>query len=155
MEPMTTLVISSAVGGAAGQFVTEIAKNGVTWLTDLISAHSPAMQERAKKNTERFLDRLAKRVETLEKEIPGKEEIFEDALSHPSSALLISKALTGAAVTDSDVRHGLLSELIAQRLVSARKLQLFFTGPRLCPGYSRCHFGITCRCIRSMLLSSG
>lgn len=133
MEPITTLIISSAVGGAAGGFVKELASNGVTWLVDLVSAHSPEVQRQAKQNTERFLDRLANRVERLEKELPTeKERVFQDALSHPGSAMLISDAMRGAATTDSDDRHELLAELIAQRLSSGADDMIALAGQSAC-----------------------
>lgn len=133
MEPITTLIISSAVGGAAGGFVKELASNGVTWLVNLVSAHSPEVQRQAKQNTERFLDRLANRVERLEKELPTeKERVFHDALSHPSSAMLISDAMRGAATTDSEDRHELLAELIAQRLSSGADDMVALAGQSAC-----------------------
>jgi hypothetical protein len=55
MDPTTSLIISSAVGGAAGSFIKEISSNGVKWLIDLVTAQSPEMQAAAKKNMENFV----------------------------------------------------------------------------------------------------
>ena len=52
MDPITTLIISSAAGGAAGGFIKEITSNGVKWLLELVTAQSPEMQTAAKKNVE-------------------------------------------------------------------------------------------------------
>ena len=59
MEPITTLIISSATGGAAGSFIKELSSNGVKWLLELVTAQSPEMQTVAKKNMENFVSRLA------------------------------------------------------------------------------------------------
>ncbi len=117
MEPVTTtLVVTSIIGGAAGSFVKELSGNGMKWLIDLVSAQSPEMQQIAHKNVENFVNRLAARVEQLEKDIePEKKYIFEEALKHPSSALLIKTALNNSAITDDESKHQLLAELIAQR----------------------------------------
>lgn len=60
MDPFTTLVVSSAVGGAAGSFIKEISSNGVKWLIELVTAQSPEMQAAAKANMENFVTRLAR-----------------------------------------------------------------------------------------------
>lgn len=119
MDPITTLIVSSATGGAAGGFIKEISSKGVQWLIELVTAQSPEMQIAAKKNMENFVTRLAQRVENLEKELPAnKSKIFKDALNHPSSALLIKTAIVDSATTDVDEKHELLAELIAQRLTA-------------------------------------
>jgi len=90
MDPMTQLIVSSAIGGAAGSFIKEISSNGVKWLLELVTAQSPEMQAAAKKNMENFVTRLAERVERLEKEIPtDKSEIFKTSLKKPSGITVI------------------------------------------------------------------
>lgn len=119
MDPasFTTLVISSAVGGAAGSLVKELAGKGAQWLIEMVAAHSPAVQEKAKSNMENFLYRLAERVERLEHEIPPeKKGIIQEAMEHPNTAFLIGNAMKSSAITDADEHHALLAELIAQRL---------------------------------------
>jgi hypothetical protein len=49
MDPTTSLIVTAAVGGAAGRFIEQITSNGVQWLTALITAQSPEMQAMAKK----------------------------------------------------------------------------------------------------------
>lgn len=133
MDPFTSLVISSAVGGAAGSFIKELSSNGVKWLTELVTAQSSEMQMAAKTNMENFVTRLAKRVERLENEIPAnKTEIFKNSLNHPSSALLIKTAIVDSATTDSDEKHELLSELIAQRLTANADDLIALTGSAAC-----------------------
>jgi hypothetical protein len=133
MDPITTLVVSSAVGGAAGGFIKEISSNGVKWIIELVTAQSPEMQTAAKKNLENFVSHLAKRVERLEGEIPTeKAEIFKKALNHPSSALLIKTAMIDSATTDNDERHELLAELIAQRLTANADDMIALAGSAAC-----------------------
>lgn len=117
MELITNMVISNAISGAAGGFIAQLTTNGMMWLRELLTAQSPEMQAMARKNMENFVIRLAQRVERLEQEIPAdKTEIFENALNHPGSALLIKKAIIDSATTDNDEKHEILAELIAQRL---------------------------------------
>lgn len=133
MDPLTTLVVSSAVGGAAGSFIKEISSNGVKWLVELVNAQSPEMQATAKANLENFVTRLAQRVERLENEIPAdKSEIFKDSLNHPSCALLIKTAMIDAATTDNDEKHELLAELIAQRLTAEADDMIALAGAAAC-----------------------
>lgn len=133
MDPATTLIISSAVGGAAGSFIKEITSNGVKWLIELVTAQSPEMQATAKKNLENFVNHLAARVERLEREIPSeKTEIFKSALNHPGSALLIKTAMVDSATTDNDDRHELLAELIAQRLTANADDMIALAGSAAC-----------------------
>lgn len=133
-EPITaSLVITGIAGGAAGAFVKSLADNGVTWLVELVSAHSPAVQAKSRKNMENFLSRLSQRVERLEQEIDADQKIiFKEALEHPSCSFLLQKATTLAATTDSEERHTLLSELIAQRLTAGADDMIALTGAAAC-----------------------
>lgn len=133
MDLLTDVVIPAAISGAAGQFVTQISTNGIKWLRDLLTAQSPEMQEMARKNLENFVVRLAKRVERLEQEIPAdKSEIFENALNHPGSALLIKNAMIDSATTDNEDKHEILSELIAQRLSANADDMIALAGAAAC-----------------------
>ncbi|MBL7687126.1 MAG: hypothetical protein JNJ49_03755, partial [Bdellovibrionaceae bacterium] len=133
MEPMSALIISSAIGGAAGSFVKELSGSGIKWLVELVTAQSPEMQATAKKNMENFVTRLAARVERLEKEVPAEGSgVFQEALRHPSSALLIKTAMVDAAITDNDDKHELLSELIAQRLGAKADDMIALAGAAAC-----------------------
>lgn len=134
MDPVTTsLVVGSAVGGAAGSFIKELTSNGVKWLIELVTAQSPAMQAIAKSNMENFVTRLAQRVERLENDIPAeKAEIFKSALNHPSSALLIKAAIVDSATTDNEEKHELLAELIAQRLTANADDMIALAGAAAC-----------------------
>jgi len=126
-------LITPVVAGAAGAFVKELANKGVDWFIQLVSSHSPEVQAQAKKNLENFLVRLASRVEALEAEIPVTQRgIFEAALSHPSSSLLMQKAMVSAAITDNDDRHEILSELIAQRLTAGAEDMIALVGGASC-----------------------
>lgn len=130
---LTALVISSAVGGAAGGFIKELSSNGVKWLLGLVTAQSPEMQALARKNLESFVVRLAQRVERLEHELPAeKTQIFTEALNHPGSALLIKTAIVDAAITDNEERHEILAELISQRLTANADDMVALAGSASC-----------------------
>lgn len=133
MDPLSMLIVSSAIGGAAGGFVKELSGNGIKWLVELVTAQSPEMQAIAKQNMENFVTRLAARVERLEKEIPAEQAaIFQDALKHPASALLIKSAMVDAAITDNEDKHEMLTELIAQRLTAKADDMIALAGAAAC-----------------------
>jgi len=133
MDPTTSLIVTAAVGGAAGRFIEQITSNGVQWLLALVTAQSPEMQAMAKKNMENFVTRLAERVERLEREIPAdKSEIFKNSLNHPGSALLIKNAIVDSATTDNEDKHELLAELIAQRLAANADDMIALAGAAAC-----------------------
>ncbi len=133
MDPVTTLIVTSAVSGAAGSFIKELTSSGAKWLIDLVTAQSPEMQATAKKNIENFVTRLAQRVERLESEIPtDSAEKFKNSLNHPSSALLIKTALVDAATTDNEEKHEILAELIAQRLTANADDMIALAGSAAC-----------------------
>jgi len=126
-------LLAPMIAGAAGAFVKTLADKGVAWLIELVGAHSPAVQEQAQRNAQNFLVRLAKRVEILEAELPAAQRtVFEQALGHPSTSLLMQKAFVSAAATENDDRHELLSELIAQRLTAEADDMIALAGSAAC-----------------------
>ncbi len=114
MEQMVPIV----VGGAAGACISTYAVRAGDWLIERYRSHSPKVQAEAQKNAQNYLDRLAQRVERLEQEYPSAKDLIDEALDHPSTALLMQKALISAAATDNETRQTLLTELIAQRLTA-------------------------------------
>lgn len=130
---LLTVVVSGAAGGIAGAFAKEVAQKGTDWLIQLVAAHSPAVQRKAQENAQRFIQRLAKRVERLEADLPtGEEYRIGQALDEPSTSLLIQKSLISAAVTDNDDRHQILTELIAQRLAANADDMISLVGAAAC-----------------------
>ena len=128
-----TLLVSSAVSGAAGSLVTLLATKGVDWLIDLVATHSPAVKAKSQENMQNFLYRLAERVVRLEHEMPvGADSIFENAMEHPGTAFLISSAMKHSAITDCDEHHALLTEIIAQRLGAGANDMVTLAGTAAC-----------------------
>lgn len=126
-------LVPVVIAGAAGAFVKELATQGVEWLTQLVGSHSHAVQEQVQRNARNFIVRLAERVQRLEEEFPtDQREIFDAALGHPGSSLLIQKALISASITDRDERHSILSELIAQRLAAEAEDMVALAGGAAC-----------------------
>ena len=126
-------LVTPFLAGAAGALVKQLADKGIEWLIQLVGSHSPAVQAQAQTNLQNFLYRLARRVEQLEAELPKEQRgVFEDALSHPSSSLLMQKAIISAAATENDDRHTILSELIAQRLTAGADDMIALVGAASC-----------------------
>ena len=126
-------IITPVLAGAAGSLIVKLTDKSVDWLIQLVAHHSPAVQEKAEKNLQNFVNRLAKRVEQLEADLPiDQRGVFEDALNHPSSSLLMQKAMVSAATTENDDRHTILSELIAQRLTAGADDMVALVGGASC-----------------------
>ncbi|MBI2792329.1 MAG: hypothetical protein HYX61_10240 [Gammaproteobacteria bacterium] len=137
MESIANLVVSSLAGGAAGGFVQILSEKGFKWLVELTTAQSPEMLAIANQNMENFVNRLAQRVERLEKEVPViQSEVFQDSLIHPSSALLIKNAFVSAAITNNDEKHAILAELIVQRLTAGADDMIALAGAAACSAVS-------------------
>ena len=120
-------------GAAAGAFVGKLTENGIEWLIQLVGSHSKEVQKQVQKNMQNFLVRLAKRVEILESELPTAEkDIFDKALNHPGTSLLIQKSFVSASTTDNDDRHEILSELIVQRLTAEADDMIALIGSAAC-----------------------
>ena len=91
------------------------------------------MREHAEQNAQRFIKRLAERVDRLEAVLPDNtNEVFHEALAHPSTSLLIQKAILTASVSDIDERHEILSELIRQRLTANADDMVALAGSHAC-----------------------
>jgi hypothetical protein len=133
MDQATTLVISSAIAGAAGSFIKTLAEKGVEWLVQIVAAHSPEVQKKSRQNMENFLYRLGERVERLEHEVPvEKRSVINEAMDHPNTAFLIGNAMKFSAITDNEEHHALLAELIAQRLGSGGDDMVTLAGTAAC-----------------------
>ncbi len=127
------IIVTGAAGGAAGAFVKELTNQGVEWLRSRMGNHSPTVQAQVEENARNFLIRLAARVQRLEEELPAdQKEIFDNALGHPSSSLLMQKAIISASITDNDDRHSILAELIAQRLSAEDEDMIALAGAAAC-----------------------
>ncbi len=126
------LIIPTAVG-AAGNLIAEVGKRGSEWLIEKYRSHNPAVQKQAQTNANNFIYRLAQRVDRLEKELPvSQQSLINQAFEHPGTSLLIQKSLITAAATDNEVRHELLTELIAQRLTADPEDNIALAGSAAC-----------------------
>jgi|LSQX01.2.fsa_nt_gb hypothetical protein len=125
-------LVPMVLAGAAGSFIAEYATRSCDWLAEKFRPHTLKVQENAQRNTQNFLDRLAHRVERLEKEYPSAKSLIEEALDHPGTVLLMQKALISAATTDNETRHALLTELIAQRLTAEPEDTVALIGSAAC-----------------------
>ena len=126
-------LVTPIIAGAAGALLKQLTDKGVDWLIQLVGSHSLTVQQQAQRNAQNFLVRLARRVEILEAELPAaRKSLFEEALGHPGSSLLMQKALVSAAATENDDRHEILSELIAQRLTAEADDMIALVGSAAC-----------------------
>jgi hypothetical protein len=121
LDPVTlTLVVSAAAGatgGAAGKIVEKTIDIGGRWLGSYYERHQPEVQAAAAANASDFLEKLAERVDLLEKEAgaTGSERI-STAQDDPDFAALLHDSLLASARTTSEEKHALLARLVSERL---------------------------------------
>lgn len=128
-----SIVVPVAISGATSTFITLLVTKGADWLIQLVASHSPEVQKKAVANLQNYVNRLANRVERLEAELPaGQRNVFDEALDHPSTSLLLKKAMVSAASTDNEDHHTILSELITQRLTARADDMIALAGSAAC-----------------------
>lgn len=136
MEPLSIILISAAVGGAASKFVEKAWDSGEKWIQSYFKDHKEAAQQKATDNTMDFLNELAQKVKQLEdsKQIP-KEKI-ESAQDHPDFSVMLQKALLTSAQTDSKDKHIILARLVSERLKSEPESILALSSKMACDAIS-------------------
>ncbi len=115
VEP-SSIIISAAIGGAAGKFVEKAWNQGEKWITNYFKDHEPKAIEKAQQNAFGFLSELAKRVKSLEEQGESQKKIIEESLNQPDFSALLQKAMLSSAQTEDNQKHELLAKLVANRL---------------------------------------
>ena len=118
MEPLSIILISAAVGGAASKFVEKAWDSGEKWIQSYFKDHKEVAQQKATDNTMDFLNELAQKVKQLEDSRQLPKEKIESAQDHPDISAMLHKALLTSAQTDSKDKHIILARLVSERLKS-------------------------------------
>jgi hypothetical protein len=118
MEPLSIILISAAVGGAASKFVEKAWDSGEKWIQSYFKDHKEVAQQKATDNTMDFLNELAQKVKQLEDSRQIPKEKIESAQDHPDFSAMLHKALLTSAQTDSKDKHIILARLVSERLKS-------------------------------------
>lgn len=116
MEPLSIVIASAAAGGIAGKLSEQITGYVASFFA---RGHSDATRARAQENVDKFAEALLLRVDArLSQAVPLRPEELEIRLTDPDvAATLESAARTSARTSDSE-RHGILAELVAERLLA-------------------------------------
>jgi len=120
-DPLSLIAIGAAVGGAAGKFAEKAWESGERWLRERFGSHAAEAQEQARKNAAGFVKQLAMRVKALEDQHKLNRERIGATEKHPQFSALLQITIVNAAQTDDDMKHDLLAQLVATRLVSANE----------------------------------
>lgn len=118
MDPLSIVVLSSAVGGATGKFVEKAWDSGEKWIQSYFKDHKENSQKNAINNSFDFLTELASRVKALEEQSNRNKQQITEAQDHPDFSIFLQKALITSAQTDSKEKHILLATLVSQRLIA-------------------------------------
>jgi hypothetical protein len=121
MEPITSIAIAGAVGGAAGKFIETAWGSGEKWLSHYFKDHQPKAQEAARQNALDFLAELASRIHVLEltiNDLPDARTQIENALSDPDFSAILQKTIIASSRTASEDKHKLLAHLVSDRLLA-------------------------------------
>ena len=135
MEPLSLIVISAAVGGAAGKFVEKAWNVGEKWLAYYFKDHYPKAQEVAKRNSLEFLNELAQRVHKLEEETKDSRHIkqqIQSAFEDPDFSALLKDALIASSRTDSEDKQKILARIVAERLLAQSEGLVALTSTLAC-----------------------
>lgn len=116
-EPVTLILSGAAIGAAAGKFVEKAWDLGEKWLSKYFEDHHEEAKAKAKENSKDFLNKLAEKIDILEKEKEENKEKINQALSNPDFSILLQKAMLSSAQTENTSKHELLSRLISDRLI--------------------------------------
>ncbi|HST62894.1 MAG TPA: LPO_1073/Vpar_1526 family protein, partial [Longimicrobium sp.] len=115
MEPVSIILASAAAGGIAGKLSEQI--TGYLW-SFFANGHSEATRARAQANIEDFVEVFARRLDArLAQAAPSDPLEIEDRLTDPDMAATLESAARTAARTSDGERHGILANLVAERLV--------------------------------------
>lgn len=115
-DPISSVIIAGAAGGAAGKFIEKTCDSGSKWLSDWYKGHQHKASEAAKENSNEFLYRLATKVHTLEAESEANSAIINAALEDPHFGALMQKALYTSSQTKNPEKHEVLAQLVSNRL---------------------------------------
>lgn len=116
VDPLSLIALGAAVGGAAGKFVEKAWDSGEKWLSSYFQNHRERARETATVNSAQFLRKLGVRLEHLENTGQLSSVEIEASLEHPEFSVTLQKAMLSAAQTDNEMKHQLLSDLVADHL---------------------------------------
>jgi hypothetical protein len=132
VEPISTVIISAAAGGAAGKLSEKAWHAGEKWLNTYFKDHQPKAIEKAKDNSKDFLSRLAAKVARLEEQQQFDRSMIDRAMEDPSFAAVLQKALIGSAQTNSTEKHQLLAQLLTGKLSASSEKFASVVAPLAC-----------------------
>lgn len=136
------VVVGSAIGGAASgaaKHLTETAiSQGQRWLGTFLRDHNEKAIEKAKANSEHFLNALALKVAALEEQQQVDRAVIDRALEEPSFGALLHNALIGAAQTEETEKHELLARLVTARLTAKEESRLAVASRMAAEAISNC-----------------
>ena len=131
-DPISTIIIAGAVGGAAGKVTEMVCEIGGKWLATRYKDHYPRAVEKAKDNSTDFVNKFAEKLARLEERQEVDREIIDRALEEPSFGVILQKALIGSSQTESQEKHELLAELVATKLAAPQESLRSVVAPVAC-----------------------
>ncbi len=132
MEPLSLVVGSAILGGAAGKFTERAYDSGSKWISSYFKDHAIQSEEQAKVNGLDFLTELANRIRVLEESNTVSKERIESAQNRPDFSALLKKALLSSAETSSNEKHKLLATVVAEKLRSDEESTLSLVSKIAC-----------------------
>ena len=134
-DPLSSVALGAAIGGAAGKFAEKAWDSGEKWLSSFYKDHHPKVVERATTNSLKFIAALAQRVNKLEDAARASEDMkvrIVSVLEDPAFSALLKDSLLESAKTENEKTHRLLARLVAERLQCESNNLLALTIPLAC-----------------------
>src|SRR5512135_1945734 len=112
-DPLSLIALGAGVGGLASKFAEKTWEASERWLTSRFADHAEVAKLRAKENAAAFIVELANRIQKLEDAGKIRSEGITKEEQHPQFTVTLQAAIMRAAQTDSQEKHELLANLIA------------------------------------------
>jgi hypothetical protein len=99
-----------------GTFLQRATDEGHMWLKSYFRDHSENVIQTAARNSDNFLDKLAKEIKEVEMAGPEASARIDIVQDDPSFSAMLHEATIGAAQTSDETKHELLARLVAERM---------------------------------------
>jgi len=131
-------LIGGVASGASKQFTESVIQQGKQWIASRFQDHQVKAVEKANRNANDFVERLALKIHRLEEAREVDSALINRALEEPNFGALLQSALIGSAQTESQEKHELLATLISCRLTAANESLLTATSQIATNAISHC-----------------
>jgi hypothetical protein len=118
MDPLSAVIIAGLAGGVSGK----LAERAVDVVLPAFRDADKRAQREAAENTRAMLERFGDRLDDLVDRVGGREkaeQLMAEQLGTPDFSYTVRQALLGAARSNSEIRHEVISRAVVERIIAA------------------------------------